>query len=231
VATRARRVNVYVDGFNLYYGCCKATPYKWLDLAALAAQLLPGEAIQDIRYFTADVNPDPSDPDQIARQEIYTRALRTIPNLTIKKGFFLAKPSNKKRVYPLYGPDPRIPNPANPPVAVWKIEEKGSDVNLATSLLLDAAAGRFDDAWVISNDSDLAWPIQMARKTFRVRIGVFKPERPAKYPSKFARPDSRHLIRAARWFRRIEEHHLAASQFPQTLNDQNGTFTKPASWA
>jgi hypothetical protein len=39
---RPRRVNIYVDGFNLYYGCCKATPYKWLDLAALAAQLLPG---------------------------------------------------------------------------------------------------------------------------------------------------------------------------------------------
>ena len=27
------RVNVYVDGFNFYYGCLRATPYKWLDLA------------------------------------------------------------------------------------------------------------------------------------------------------------------------------------------------------
>ena len=217
MATQARQVNIYVDGFNLYYGCCKATPYKWLDLATLAAQLLPGQAIQDIRYFTADVNLDPSDPGQIVRQETYIRALRTIPNLTIKKGFFLTKPGKKKRVYPLYGPNPRIPNPANPAIDVWKVEEKGSDVNLATSMLLDASAGSFDDAWVLSNDSDLAWPIEMARKTYRVRIGVYKPERPAGYPSKFARPDSKPMIRAARWFKRIEETHLAASQFSQAL--------------
>ena len=230
MVSQARRVNIYVDGFNLYYGCCKSTPYKWLDLASLAAQLLPGQAIQGLRYFTADVNLDPSDPGQVARQQTYIRALETIPNLTIKKGFFLTKPSKKKRVHPLYGPDPKIPNPANPPVAVWKVEEKGSDVNLATSLLLDASAGDFDDAWVLSNDSDLAWPIEMARKTFRVRIGVYKPERPATYPSKFARPDSKPLIRAARWFRRIQESHLAASQFPQTLTDAQGAFSRPAGW-
>jgi len=33
--------NVYVDGFNLYYGCLKGTPYKWLDLGALCQALLP----------------------------------------------------------------------------------------------------------------------------------------------------------------------------------------------
>jgi hypothetical protein len=230
VVGQPRRVNIYVDGFNLYYGCCKATPYKWLDLAALGAQLLPGQSVQDIRYFTAKVNLDPSDPGQIVRQETYIRALRTIPNLTIKEGFFLTKPSNKKRVYPLYGPDPKIPNPANPPVAVWKVEEKGSDVNIATSMLLDAAAGRFDEAWVITNDSDLAWPIYMVRKTYRLRVGVFKPERPASYPSKLFRPDSKSLIHAARWFRRIEEPHLAASQFPAQLADGNGVFYKPSRW-
>jgi uncharacterized LabA/DUF88 family protein len=230
VPAQARRVSIYVDGFNLYYGCCRSTPYRWLDLAALAAQLLPGSAIQDIRYFTAEVNSDPTDPDQLVRQKTYWRALRTIPNLTIKKGFFLTTRSNKKRVYPLYGPNHKVPNPTNHPVWVWKVEEKGSDVNLATSMLLDAAAGRFDDAWVISNDSDLAWPIEMARKTYRVRIGVFKPERPAGFPSGLARPDSKHLIRAARWWRRIDEPDLAASQFAPTLTDQDGTFSKPASW-
>ena len=61
MVTGARRVNIYVDGFNLYYGSCKATPYKWLDLAALAGTLLPGAAIQHIRYF---VRLDPSDPGQ-----------------------------------------------------------------------------------------------------------------------------------------------------------------------
>lgn len=192
---------------------------------------MPEANVQRIRYFTAEVKYDPSNPGQVQRQQTYLRALRTIPNLTIKKGFFLTTRSHKRKVYPLYGPNPNIPNPANNPIWVWKVEEKGSDVNLATSMLLDAAAGDFDDAWVVTNDSDLAWPIQMARQTYRVRIGVFKPERAASFPSGLARPDSWHLIRTARWFRRTEEAHLAASQFPQTLTDINGSFTKPAAWA
>ncbi len=28
------RTNVYVDAFNLYYGCLKGTPYRWLDLVS-----------------------------------------------------------------------------------------------------------------------------------------------------------------------------------------------------
>jgi hypothetical protein len=49
------RTNVYVDGFNLYYGCLKGTPYRWLDLEALCSRLLPTNSIHRIRYFTARV--------------------------------------------------------------------------------------------------------------------------------------------------------------------------------
>lgn len=35
-----RKTIVYVDGFNLYYGLLKDSPYKWLDLAALFRRLL-----------------------------------------------------------------------------------------------------------------------------------------------------------------------------------------------
>ena len=45
------------------------------------------------------------------------------------------------------------------PVRVMKTEEKGSDVNLATYLLVDAFEDRFDVAVIISNDSDLKEPI------------------------------------------------------------------------
>lgn len=31
----ALKTNVYIDGFNLYYGCVRGTLHKWLDLAAL----------------------------------------------------------------------------------------------------------------------------------------------------------------------------------------------------
>lgn len=39
------RTNVYIDGFNLYYGAVKGTPYKWLDVAALSAKLFPRNQI------------------------------------------------------------------------------------------------------------------------------------------------------------------------------------------
>ena len=36
------RTRVYIDGYNLYYGCLKGTPHKWLDLLSLfEKQILP----------------------------------------------------------------------------------------------------------------------------------------------------------------------------------------------
>ena len=103
-------------------------------------------------------------------------------------------------------------------------------MNLATQLLLDAFDDNFDLAVVISNDSDLAWPILMVRKKFKRNVGIYKPERPAEYPSAVARPDSKELQKNSRWFRHIEERHLIASQLPPTLTDATGTITKPATW-
>lgn len=48
-------VNVYVDGFNLYYGALKKTPYKGIHLGKLGELLLPGAIVQEIHYFTARV--------------------------------------------------------------------------------------------------------------------------------------------------------------------------------
>jgi len=126
------KVNIYVDGFNLYYGAVKGTPYRWLDIGEMCRLLLPHDQILQIKYFTAKVNPRPTDPDQRSRQETFLRALATIPNLSIIYGFFLTH---------------EIMLPLAPPgqgyVRVIKTEEKGSDVNIATHLLMDA----FDDAY------------------------------------------------------------------------------------
>jgi len=45
-------LNVYVDAFNLYYGCLIDTPYKWLNLRALCELSFPADQIKDIDYFT-----------------------------------------------------------------------------------------------------------------------------------------------------------------------------------
>ena len=118
------KANIYVDGFNLYYGAVKGTPHRWLNIAAMCALLLPHDQINQIKYFTALVSAHPNDPDQPARQKIYLRALSTIPNLTIILGHFL--------VHEAMMP---VAPPAKGYVRVIKTEEKGSDVNLATHLL------------------------------------------------------------------------------------------------
>src|SRR5690606_39894528 len=121
------RTAIYVDGFNLYYRALKNTPYKWLDLHALARQLVkPTNRITCIRYFTARVKPNRNKPDQHVHQDAYLKAIQShIPCLKIHEGQF-------------YRSTVRMPlaNPVNGPrtVEVIKSEEKGSDVNLAVHL-------------------------------------------------------------------------------------------------
>jgi hypothetical protein len=138
------RVNVYVDGFNLHNRRVKGTPYKWLDLRALAGSLLPGAHIRWVRYFTTWVQPRPDDPQQQQRQQAYIRALETTPDFSVRFGLFRER---KKKLRTVYPPPDRV--------LVYKTEEKGSDVNLASYLLLDAFRSEFDTALVVSNDADL----------------------------------------------------------------------------
>src|SRR5579883_1402144 len=84
-------VYVYVDGFNLYYGALKKTPYRWLDLGALLTHLIPAKyTVTKIKYFTAHVS-GATDPDAPRRQAIYLNALRTLPTIEIFYGNFLSK--------------------------------------------------------------------------------------------------------------------------------------------
>lgn len=207
------KTNIYIDGFNLYYGCVKGTPFRWLDVARLSSLLLPkGHQIHRIRYFTARVSARPKDPDAPTRQQIYLRALATLPNLSISFGHFL---TSKVRM-PLAAPVLNGPTHA----LVIKTEEKGSDVNLASHLLLDAFRQDCDAAFVVSNDSDLLEPIRIARREFGLTVGLACPHK---------RP-SHVLQQEADFVRTIRAGALRASQFPPVLTDTTGTFSKPAVW-
>jgi uncharacterized LabA/DUF88 family protein len=204
--------NVYVDAFNLYYGCLRGTPYRWLDLGGLCAQLLPRDRINRIRYFTAALSARPDDPRARQRQQIYLRALGTVPGLSIHYGHFL---SHVVRM-PLANPPPR----GSRTVAVVKTEEKSSDVNLATFLLLDAFKGECDVAVVISNDSDLKLPIEVVQNELGLRVGVVNPH-PSPHRSRALQPT---------FFKQIRASALAACQFPPVLRDGRGEIRKPESW-
>jgi len=65
------------------------------------------------------------------------------------------------------------PPPGGPAkVQVLNSEEKGSDVNLASYLLLDAFENDYEAAIIVSNDSDLAEPISLVRKKLRKKVLV-----------------------------------------------------------
>lgn len=204
---------VYVDGFNLYYGSVKGTAYKWLDPLKLCQHLLPKNQILRIKYFTALVSARPGDPDQPTRQQIYLRALRTLPNLEIIYGHFLEHEVSM----PLAHPRPGGPRYAT----VLKTEEKGSDVNIAAHMINDGYQGLYQVAILISNDSDLVEPIRIVRNELKLPVGVLNP---------FVRSPSFELRKTATFVKPIRQGVLSASQFPPSLKDGDGRFHKPASW-
>ena len=204
--------NVYVDAFNLYYGCLKNTPYRWLNLAELCRLMLPKDTINQIKYFTAKVSARPNDPSQPVRQQTYLRALQTIPNLSIIYGQF--------KTGPVWMPLANPQSGKSPYVEVLRTTEKGSDVNLASNLLIDGIRNDYDVAIVISNDSDLLEPIKFVISDMGKKVGLLNPQKHA----------STDLARHATFIKSIRKGVLAASQFPQTLTDRNGSFHKPSTW-
>ena len=204
------KANVYIDGFNLYYGAVKKSPFKWLDLGALCRRMLPNDAIQSIAYFTAIVSARSHDPDLPMRQQMYLRALRTIGNLKVVKGHFLTHSCRM------------VLTGSNPPQKVWvdKTEEKGSDVNIASHLLRDGFKSAFEVAVLITNDSDLVEPVRIVRRELGLPVGILNPHQ----------HHSAGLRAEATFMKRIRQSDVAACQFPNSMNDATGQFHKPAAW-
>lgn len=207
------RTCIYIDGFNLYYGALKGTPYKWLDLKVLLTRILqPHHLIIKIKYFTARVSASPGDSHKPIRQQSYLRALvEYVPEIEIIYGHFLSHEINAPLANPGLG-NPRF-------VRVIKTEEKGSDVNLAVHLLNDAWMDVYDCAVVISNDSDLAESMRLVRQHHCKRIGLVTPGK------SYA---SRQLIQHADFKLRIREGALKHSLLPDTI--PGTTLHKPVGW-
>jgi uncharacterized LabA/DUF88 family protein len=163
-----------------------------------------------MKYFTARVLPRPDNPGQPLRQEIYLRALRSLGADCIF-GRHLSHPVMMRVA---------DPNAAKPFVRVIKTEEKGSDVNIAAHMLLDAFRNEYDCAVLISGDSDLKAPVEMVRNDFSKTVGVINPQK----------VDCKVLRSAASFYKRIRTSDLAASQLPVILTDATGTIHKPANW-
>jgi uncharacterized LabA/DUF88 family protein len=178
----------------------------------LCQRLLPKDRINRIRYFTATVSARPGNRDAPQRQQIYLRALETLPGLSIHYGHYLSHVTRMPLANPRRG--------RARTVEVVKTEEKGSDVNLATLLLLDAFQRDCDVAVVISNDSDLKLPIEVARNELGIRVGVVNPH-PSTRRSRALQPT---------FFKQLRASAVAACQFPPVLIDAKGEIRRPARW-
>jgi len=212
LAQPPHRTIVYIDGFNLYYGAVRHTPWKWLDPEALFRTLLGSRnTIIRIKYFTARVQPSPADPGVHERQAAYLRALDAhCPLLDLHFGHFL-----RHRV--------RMEH-ASPPLAsvdVWKNEEKGSDVNLALHVLNDAWLNAYDCAVIVSNDSDLGKALRLVKLQTGKLIGLVTPGAPR-------RRTSAQLRRHADFMKPIRAWMLKSNQRPDPI--PGTSIHKPPIW-
>jgi len=202
------RVNAYIDGFNLFYGALKhpdRKKYRWLNVEKMIKSIYtPTQkyGINKINFYTARIVPHSTTDDAPKNQQLYFNALKTIPNIQIILGNFIAKPTKFPR-HPISTP-PEI-------VEVLKTEEKGSDVNLASHIVLDAALDNFDIAVVVTNDTDLFEPLRIAKEVFNKKIVLICPHN--KIAATFKKLD---ILKF-----KVETKHLKLSLFDDTAQRPN----------
>jgi uncharacterized LabA/DUF88 family protein len=210
------RVIAYVDGFNVYYRALRRTPYKWLDLVGLVKEIFADHELCLVRYFTAPVKASPFDPQQQTKQQTYVRAISTFPLVRVHLGTYIS--ATVKMPLAAAWRERRLDC-----VKVVRNEEKGSDVNIATHLLIDGFRDRYDMAAVLSSDSDLLEPMRAVRTELGKKVALVYPD-----PK---RPNSKLMSEADMIFP-IRESILHNCQLPDELLDADGrTIRKPSSFS
>lgn len=243
------RIGVYVDGYNLYYGgrglCGRGAPgWRWLDVRAMVEDVIRSRAPWQgpfetrVVFCTARIRGNQHKPSSQRDQDTYLRALvasGTVDHMEFgnyvertavsplatqsKKG----KPVITVADWPIMvrdssGQDVRQ---ATFMASVARREEKGSDVNVASHLLIDVLTPRVDAAVVISNDSDLRYPVEMSRSL--VPVGLINPTKG--YPAG-ALNGSPSEGAGQHWWYQLQATDFTSHQMPSTL----GKLTCPTDW-
>jgi hypothetical protein len=242
------KIGVYVDAYNLYYGgraqCGRGQPgWRWLDVRALVTDVVAqtewqGPAITRIVYCTARIDAL-TNPSGQADQDTYLLALRRSSSVDhIEFGNYVARVKHAL----LATSDPRTSRPvlatsqwplmvkdadnksignARFMVSYLHQEEKGSDVNVGSHLLVDVLTEEVDAVVVVSNDSDLRYPVTYART--RVPVGVINPRNTYHAGDLRGNP---HDGVGNHWWRRLSSSDYTSHQ----LADRVADYTKPVGW-
>lgn len=181
---------------------------KWLDLRSLFTRLsrTKSQVITQILFFSAFA---PWKPDSYNRHRIYIKAL------------------SANGVTPVLGQFKKKTKQCRSCKIKWTDhEEKESDVNLALAMLDLAYKNRYDHAFLLTRDSDLAPAVRKIKENFpEKKITVFSP---------FNYKHSSELIQACDGrSKTITLQHLSSSLFPEKIYDAGGNLitTRPAEYA
>jgi 6-hydroxy-3-succinoylpyridine 3-monooxygenase len=233
------RTRIYIDGYNLYYGCLKNTSLKWLDIVTLFELfILPSVTVkkdgrtatfsllpESIKFFTAQILEQAAKADDsVSCQARYHSALRKKYNgkINIIEGYYSMMESKAKIV--------DVENPEKWPkycqeITVWKMEEKQSDVNLALQAYHDAITDAVDHVVIVTNDTDIAPAMKLIREHTDVIIGLIVPTK------NHERQPNADLRTLSHWTRtHITEAELKASQLPRVVTGGRNPVSKPDSW-
>jgi uncharacterized LabA/DUF88 family protein len=186
------RVSCYIDGFNVYHAIDEASRaargalnhLKWVDLRALMTQFTDPSVhdVDSVKLFTAYPTWHQA---RHARHLEFVKAQTFFGVETVIGQFKLKWPKCKVCQ------------------STYKArEEKESDVNLASHLIADAYLDKFDQAFLVTNDSDLLGPLRMVRDNLpKKRVKIIAPP---------FRKHSKELWGAATHRTQIQQVHLEA---------------------
>ena len=213
------RTRVYVDGFSLFHGMLSKSAWKWLDVYSLFEHALAAPVdIEQVLFYTARIKASAADdPGAAARQQLYLRALAAFrpTRVTIREGFMQRNWKWLRLRRPRYGVDD-----ATAEVALFC--EKQTDVNLASDFVSDALRGRFEQAVICSNDSDLVGAVEVLKRDHpHLVVGLVIPA-----PTHLA--INQRLSRTVDWYKLLKPAHLAAAQLPDHI--PASAIRRPAEW-
>lgn len=198
------RIIALVDGFNLYHSL-EENPgyhkYKWLDIEKLLKTYFP-VGLEEIFYFTS---PTPWDLEKVARHKVFIKALEST-GIEVIYGKF------KDR-------DRKCPHCKQ---KYKSREEKQTDVSIALTLFRLAHEGKFDEAVLLTGDSDQLPSFREVRKCFPgLRLGVVLP----------IGREAAELKTESDFYIRIRERVLAKCVFSTEVRLADGTILEcPVGW-
>jgi len=219
------RVNVFVDGFNFYYGLKDMKKidrewqkFYWLDYVKFFSHFIgSGQELQKVIYFAAE--PPPPEPPTLGsnqgrlRQKLLFNVNKAIngSRFELVMGKFLRKTLTCKVCRAQY----------------TAYEEKNTDVNIATRLLSDCTLNNADTFILVTADSDLIAPLKFIRQhypTKKLRI-YFPPGNISSVLDVFMKDYGKPVIRLERSKPKFEK-----SIMPDIVTVGRKTYTVPTKW-